>query len=288
MIEIVEWHWPVRGQFPGDSGDGRAERRSSRGGGSAPGDADAFVGHERRGDDEKAGGRGTYVFLREAYGPERWDGVCPSCFVWQSWMQAPLCVGVSMVSRVSMRDICTLTPLNTRRRFSGGLVILIVIRCRRIATIGKNFRFAMDRRVGNHACWDLGRGHDFQRQAALISAGWPSICRGCGFRGWGRKWSAPVYRLLGYYNIGHIGAQIKDPDEYSTRHFSFSAGDRRGCIWDCRPASGKWGPWREAQKFDSFASLFVNDLYGRRRARFWDRNDFVVVDRCRFCISPCC
>ena len=51
---------------------------------------DAFVWSELGAAMPKAGG--TYVFLREAYGPERWGRLMSFLFVWQTLVQAPLSV----------------------------------------------------------------------------------------------------------------------------------------------------------------------------------------------------
>jgi len=65
-------HWPVRGQFPGDSGDGGPQALIAWLAGALLATLDAFVWSELGAAMPKAGG--TYVFLREAYGPERWGG----------------------------------------------------------------------------------------------------------------------------------------------------------------------------------------------------------------------
>src|SRR5712692_7279369 len=48
---------------------------------------DAFVWAELGAAMPKAGG--TYVLLREAYGPERWGRLMSFLFVWQTLVQAP-------------------------------------------------------------------------------------------------------------------------------------------------------------------------------------------------------
>src|SRR5258708_7744420 len=51
---------------------------------------DGFVWSELRAAMPKAGG--TYIFLREAYGPGRWGRLMSFLFVWQTFFQAPLSV----------------------------------------------------------------------------------------------------------------------------------------------------------------------------------------------------
>src|SRR5438270_11491564 len=56
---------------------------------------DAFVWSELGAAMPKAGG--TYVFLREAYGPEKWGRLMSFWFVWHSLMQASLSVASAWV-----------------------------------------------------------------------------------------------------------------------------------------------------------------------------------------------
>src|ERR1700747_1539623 len=97
---------------------------------------DGFVWSELGAAMPKAGG--TYVFLREAYGPGRWGRLMSFLFVWQTFVQAPLSVASASIGFA--RYASYLHPLNKweAKAISGGLVlVLIVLLYRRITTIGK-------------------------------------------------------------------------------------------------------------------------------------------------------
>src|SRR5258708_5842270 len=97
---------------------------------------DAFVWSELGAAMPKAGG--SYVFLREAYGPLRWGRLMSFLFVWQTFVQAPLSVASASIGFT--RYVGYLHPLNKweAKAFSGGLIILLVVLLyRRITTIGK-------------------------------------------------------------------------------------------------------------------------------------------------------
>src|SRR6202790_3070153 len=84
----------------------------------------------------KAGG--TYVFLREAYGPARWGRLMSFLFVWQTFVQAPLSVASASIGFA--RYASYLHPLTflPAKVVSGSLVIfLVILLYRRITTIGK-------------------------------------------------------------------------------------------------------------------------------------------------------
>src|SRR6202045_1781634 len=71
---------------------------------------------------------GTYVFLREAYGPERWGRLMSFLFVWQTLVQAPLSVAPASIGFAKYAGyLYPFTPLQAKAIY-GGLVILIVIR----------------------------------------------------------------------------------------------------------------------------------------------------------------
>src|SRR5947209_13099970 len=97
---------------------------------------DAFVWSELGAAMPKAGG--TYVFLREAYGPQRWGRLMSFLFVWQTFVQVPLSVASASIGFTRYAGyLHPLSPLQAKA-VSGGLVIfLVILLYRRITTIGK-------------------------------------------------------------------------------------------------------------------------------------------------------
>src|SRR5437868_12353944 len=97
---------------------------------------DGFVWSELGAAMPRAGG--TYVFLREAYGTDRWGRLMSFLFVWQTFVQAPLSIASASIGFASYAGY--LHPLTTlqAKMISGSLVIfLVVLLYRRITTIGK-------------------------------------------------------------------------------------------------------------------------------------------------------
>jgi amino acid transporter len=105
-------------------------------GGAVLATLDAFVWSELGAALPRAGG--SYVFLREAYGPGRWGRLMSFLFVWQTFVQAPLSVASASIGFT--RYAGYLHPLSAYqgKAVSGGLVIfLVLLLYRRITTIGK-------------------------------------------------------------------------------------------------------------------------------------------------------
>jgi len=97
---------------------------------------DGFVWAELGAAMPQAGG--TYVFLREAFGPGRWGRLMSFLFAWQAFVYVPLSVASASIGFA--RYAGYLHPLTTwqAKALSGGLVVfLVILLYRRITTLGK-------------------------------------------------------------------------------------------------------------------------------------------------------
>jgi fructoselysine transporter len=228
---------------------------------------DAFVWSELGAAMPKAGG--TYVFLREAYGPERWGRLMSFLFVWQTLVQAPLSVASASIGFAKYAGyLHPFTPLETKA-ISGGLVIFIVILLyRRITTIGRISVFLWIGVVGT-MLWLIWGGathfnariaFDFPPGAFHLSWVW--------FAGLGSAMVSTIYSYWGYYNICHLGSEIKDPEKNIPRGIFLSVLGIAILYLAMQTSILGVVPWREAQNSDFIASLFVERLYGQAAARF--------------------
>src|SRR5260370_24362479 len=96
---------------------------------------DAFVWSELGAAMPKAGG--TYVFLREAYGPQRWGRLMSFLFVWQTLVQAPLSGASASIGFAKYAGyLYPFTPLQSKAISCGLVVCIVILLYRRIATIG--------------------------------------------------------------------------------------------------------------------------------------------------------
>src|SRR5256712_2049195 len=228
---------------------------------------DAFVWSELGAAMPKAGG--TYVFLREAYGPQRWGRLMSFLFVWQTFVQAPLSVASASIGFTRYAGyLHPLSPLEAKA-VSGGLVILIVILLyRRITTIGKISVLLWVGVVGT-ILWLIWGGathfsakiaFDFPPGAFDLSWVW--------FAGLGSAMVSTIYSYWGYYNICHLGSEIQDPGRNIPRGIFLSVVGIAVLYLAMQTSILGVVPWREAQNSDFIASLFVERLYGQAAARF--------------------
>jgi len=227
---------------------------------------DAFVWSELGAAMPKAGG--TYVFLREAYGPERWGRLMSFLFVWQTLIQAPLSVASAAIGFSGYAKY--LYPLNNweASAISGGLVILLVILLyRRIGTIGKISVLLWTGVVGTMLWLIWGGLRHFDAKLVLDFPPGAFHLSWLWFAGLGSAMVNTVYSYWGYYNICHLGGEIRDPEKNIPRGIFLSVLGIAVLYLAMQTSILGVVPWREAQNSPFLASLFVEKLYGPDAAR---------------------
>ena len=227
---------------------------------------DGFVWSELGAAMPKAGG--TYVFLREAYGPPKWGRLMSFLFVWQTLIHGPLSMASAAIG--FSEYVGYLRPLATweAKAVSGGLIILLVILLyRRIETIGKISVLLWVGVVGT-MLWLIWGGvshfnpklaFDFPQGAFHLSTVW--------FAALGAAMINTVYSYWGYYNICHLGGEIRDPEKNIPRGIFLSIFGITVLYLALQTSILGVIPWREAQNSPFLASLFVERLYGPTAAK---------------------
>jgi len=228
---------------------------------------DAFVWSELGAAMPKAGG--TYVFLREAYGPGRWGRLMSFLFVWQVFVAAPLSVASASIGFAHYLGYLHALTKWEAKAISGGLVIvLVVLLYRRIQTIGKISVLLWVGVVGT-MLWLIWGGirnfnprlaFDFPPGAFHLSSVW--------FAALGAAMVNTVYSYWGYYNICHLGGEIRNPQKNIPRGIFLSILGITVLYLALQTSLLGVIPWREAQNSPFIASLFVEKLYGSGAAHF--------------------
>src|SRR3984893_17081487 len=97
---------------------------------------DGFVWSELGAALPRAGG--SYVFLREAYGPGKWGRLMSFLFVWQTLIQAPLVIASGAIGFSQYSTYLHPFSAYQQKAISGTVVLLLVVLLyRRITTTGK-------------------------------------------------------------------------------------------------------------------------------------------------------
>jgi amino acid transporter len=234
-------------------------------GGAVLATLDAFVWSELGAAMPKAGG--SYVFLREAYGPLRWGRLMAFLFVWQTFVQAPLSIASASIGFT--RYVGYLHPLSKweAKAVSGALVILLVILLyRRITTIGKISLFLWAGVVatllwliwGGVTHFNAKMAFDFPPNAFSFSPLW--------FAGLGSAMVSTIYSYWGYYNICNLGGEIREPEKNIPRGIFLSVLGITVLYMAMQTSILGVIPWREAQNSKFIVSTFVERLYGHTAA----------------------
>ncbi len=234
--------------------------------GAALATLDGFVWSELGAAMPKAGG--TYVFLREAYGPERWGRFMSFLFVWQTLIYAPLSVASAAIGFA--KYVGFLYPLSTlqSKAVSGGLVLfLVIVLYRRITTIGKISVLLWVGVVGTMLWLIWGGVRHFDAKLAFDFPPGAFHLSWAFFAALGAAMVKTVYSYWGYYNICYLGGEIRNPERNIPRGIFLSIIGITLLYLAMQMSILGVLPWREAQNSPFIVSVFVEKLYGHAAAR---------------------
>lgn len=210
---------------------------------------------------------GSYNFLKEAYG-KKGGPLMSFLFVWQTCLQSSLVVASGAIG--FSQYVNYLVPLNfwEEKAVSGLLVILITaLLYRNIRAIGK-ISVLLWAGVIITIVWIIVSGLTHQRvhYSPFPDAGGP-LFSGAFALLVGQASVKTIYSYLGYYNVCHLGGEIRDPGRNIPRSIFISI----ICIAVLYLAMN-WSivvviPWQEAMHSKFVISLFMEKIYGERTAR---------------------
>lgn len=227
---------------------------------------DGFVWSELGAAMPRAGG--SYVFLREAYGPQRWGRLMSFLFIWQTLIQAPLVVASGAIGFAQYAGY--LHPLGPwqAKAVSGGLVALLVILLyRRIGAIGKISLLLWVGVIGTLLWLIWGGARHFDARLAFTYPPDAWKFSWLFFAGLSSAMHSTIYSYWGYYNICHLGGEIRAPERNIPRGIFLSIAGIAVLYLAMQTSILGVIPWQEAQNSPFVVSTFVERLYGAQAAR---------------------
>lgn len=211
---------------------------------------------------------GSYAFLQNLYGRKKWGRLMSFLYVWQTIIQAPLVAASGAIgfSQYLLYLVPSLTALE-QKAVSGGLIILITILLyRKITDIGKISVF-MGIIVGGTILWLIVSGFShFQPALAFTFTGDAFDLTPAFFLGLGQASTKTIYSFLGYYNVCHLGGEIKEPERNIPRSIFLSISIIAVLYLLMQVAVLGVIPWQEAKDSQFIISLFFERLYGHTAA----------------------
>jgi len=207
---------------------------------------------------------GSYAFLQNLYGREKWGRLLSFLYVWQTCIQAPLVVASGAIgfSQYLTYLIPSLDEVS-KKAISGALVILItVLLYRKIADIGRISVF-MGMIVIGTILWLIisGLSHFHPALAFTYPKGAFDMTP-LFFIGLGHASTKTIYSFLGYYNVCHLGGEIKEPERNIPRSIFISITGIAVLYLLMQISVLGVIPWQQAKDSPFIVSLFFEQLYG--------------------------
>lgn len=210
---------------------------------------------------------GTYNFHRIAFG-EKGGKLMSFLFVWQTSIQAPLVVASAAIGFSQYLTYIVDLTFWQEKIVSGGLVLLVLLLLyRKIETIGR-ISVVLGSIVILTIIWIIISGWMNQQHSIPLLPGgddsffslafWAAVAHGS---------LKTVYSYLGYYNVCHLGGEIRRPEVNIPRSIFISIFGITILYLLMNISVMSVISWKEAPGMDKYlVSGFMEKLYGHRAA----------------------
>jgi fructoselysine transporter len=227
---------------------------------------DGFVWSELGAALPRAGG--SYVFLREAYGPGKWGRLMSFLFVWQTLIQAPLVIASGAIGFSQYATYLHPFTAYQQKAISGAVVVLLVaLLYRRITTIGKISVLLWVGVIGT-MIWLIGGGiTHFNASLAFSFPPGAFHLSHLFFAGLGAAMVSTTYTYWGYYNICNLGGELREPQKNIPRGIFISIVGIAILYLAMQTSILGVVPWQKAQNSPFLVSTFVETISGPFAAR---------------------
>jgi amino acid transporter len=217
---------------------------------------------------------GSYVYLREAYGTERWGRLLSFLYIWQTLFQGPLSIasgalGFATYSRYlseksfRLSEILGFLGTHGDNVIAGAVVLVVVfLLYRRITEIGRISVVFSVIVVGTILWIVWGGARHFDAHRVFDSSGGEWNLSWLLFAALGHGMVQTVYSYLGYYNVCNLGGEMKDPQRNIPRAIFISILGITVLYLAMQTSILSVIPWREARGSTFIASTFIERVYG--------------------------
>ncbi len=210
---------------------------------------------------------GTYNFHRIAFG-EKGGKLMSFLYVWQTSIQAPLVVASAAIGFAQYLTYIVPLEVWQQKAVSGGLVILVfLLLYRKIETIGK-ISVVMGSIVVLTIIWIITSGLMAQQQTVkILPNGNESFFTLAFWAAIGHASVKTVYAYLGYYNVCHLGGEIKNPGKNIPRSIFISIIGISTLYLLMNISVMGVIPWESVKADDKYlVSTFMQLIYGNQAA----------------------
>lgn len=209
---------------------------------------------------------GSYNFLKEAYG-SKLGKMMSFLFVWQTCIQAPLVVASGAIG--FSQYFSYLLPLGfiLKKIVSGVVVVVITILLyRNIKTIGRISVLLWAGVIITLLWIIIGGFTNKQVEYSIFPEKGSDFLTGFFWVALGQASVKTIYSYLGYYNVCHLGSEIKNPQRNIPRSIFISV-IGIAILYLCMNISIVGVvPWYEARHSSFIVSTFIEKIYGAKAA----------------------
>jgi amino acid transporter len=209
---------------------------------------------------------GSYNFLKASYGP-KWGPLMSFLFVWQTCLQAPLVVASGAIGFTHYFEY--LVPLSDvgRKVVPGTVVILVVLLLyRNIKAIGK-ISVLLWTGVIITMLWIIISGFTHRQTTySCLPSGGQSMFTWSFALLIGQASVKTIYSFLGYYNVCHLGGEIRNPGRNIPRSIFISIACIAVLYLSMNLSVVGVIPWQEAMHSKFLISTFMERIYGHKTA----------------------
>ncbi len=225
--------------------------------------ADAMIWSELGAKYPLAGG--TYNFHRIAFG-ERGGRLMSFLFVWQTAIQAPLVVASGAIGFAQYLSYIIDMNSIQEKLVSGGLVIVVfILLYRKIETIGK-ISVVLWSVVILTVLWIIISGLTHHHNSIkFLPSGNESFFSYAFWAAIGQGSVKTVYSYLGYYNVCHLGGEIKDPGKNIPKSIFISIVGIATLYLLMNISVIGVVPWQSVNPNEKhLVSIFMEQIYGKQ------------------------
>ncbi|MHB8484872.1 MAG: APC family permease [Candidatus Acidiferrales bacterium] len=212
---------------------------------------------------------GSYVYLREAYGPAKWGRLLSFLVIWQTIFQGPL---VLASGSIGFAEYFTyLVPLGKygQKAVAGAVVItLTILLYRRITTVGKISMLLWIGVIGTIVWLIIAGATHFHPALAFSYPAGAWKLNWLFFAGLGSATVPTIYSYWGYYNVCFLGGEVKQPERNIPRAIFISIIVIAILYLAMQTCVLGVVPWQEAQHSPFIVSVFFQRIYGTYLAKF--------------------
>jgi basic amino acid/polyamine antiporter, APA family len=214
------------------------------------------------------GSGGSYRFLREAYGPERFGRLMAFLFIWQFCLSGPLEIASGMIgfSQYTSYLVPGMTAMQGKLLAAGVGALALVLLYRRIHSVGKLTVTLWAGTVLTMAAVIVaGLPHFSAKLAFSFPPNAFTFSRGF-FLGLGSAMLISMYDYMGYYDVCYIGDEVRDPARTIPRSILYCILATSVGYLAIETVIIGVMPWQQAMKSNFVVSEFIQQLHGRPAA----------------------